>query len=63
MNNQGSTLRTMDNNDIRILVTGDLCPINRIEKLAMEKNFAAVFNDYIDILQGNDLITQDPLES
>lgn len=45
----------MDNNDIRILVTGDLCPINRIEKLALGKNFAAVFNDYIDILHGNDL--------
>jgi poly-gamma-glutamate synthesis protein (capsule biosynthesis protein) len=45
----------MNNKDITLLITGDLCPINRIEQLAINKNFEAVFNDFTDVFQGNDL--------
>lgn len=44
---------------IKILFTGDLCPHNRIEKLALENNFAAIFNDFIDVFKGNDLNVTD----
>ncbi len=40
---------------ISILLTGDFCPINRIEELALKKDFKAVLNDFIDVFQGNDL--------
>jgi poly-gamma-glutamate synthesis protein (capsule biosynthesis protein) len=45
----------MINHDIKILITGDLCPINRIEQLALSRNFEAIFNDFIDVFKGNDL--------
>jgi poly-gamma-glutamate capsule biosynthesis protein CapA/YwtB (metallophosphatase superfamily) len=45
----------MSNNDIKILFTGDFCPINRIEKLALKQDFGAIFNDFIDVFSGNDL--------
>ena len=45
----------MNNKDIKLLITGDLCPLNRIERLAINKNYEAVFNDFIDVFQGNDL--------
>jgi poly-gamma-glutamate capsule biosynthesis protein CapA/YwtB (metallophosphatase superfamily) len=37
------------------LISGDFCPVNRIEKLADERNFGAIFNDYTDVFKGNDL--------
>lgn len=40
---------------IRILITGDFCPVNRIEDLAKKKDFGLVFNDFLDTLQPNDL--------
>lgn len=40
---------------INILFTGDFCPINRIEELAMKKDYALIFNDFIDVFQGNDI--------
>lgn len=40
---------------IKICVTGDLCPINRIETLASEGKFADIYNDFITIMKGNDL--------
>lgn len=40
---------------IKILLTGDFCPINRIEKLALKKDYESIFNDYIDVFRGNDL--------
>ncbi len=40
---------------IKILLTGDFCPHNRIEKLALKEDFGAIFNDFIDVFQGNDL--------
>lgn len=39
----------------KILITGDFCPINRIEKLALEQNFEAIFNDFLEVFQRNDL--------
>jgi hypothetical protein len=45
----------MGENDIKILITGDFCPHNRIEKLALKEDFGAIFNDFIDVFKGNDL--------
>lgn len=45
----------MENQRIEILITGDFCPINRIEDLALRKDFKAIFNDFIDVFLGNDL--------
>jgi poly-gamma-glutamate synthesis protein (capsule biosynthesis protein) len=44
---------------IKILFTGDLCPHERIEKLAVEKQYDEIFNDFIDVFQGNDLNVTD----
>ena len=40
---------------IKILFTGDFCPHLRIENLAIEGNYKAVFNDFIKEFEGNDL--------
>lgn len=40
---------------VKVLITGDFCPINRIEKLALSGDYSSVFNDFIEILRGNDL--------
>jgi poly-gamma-glutamate synthesis protein (capsule biosynthesis protein) len=40
---------------VKILITGDFCPINRIESLALDNKHKAIINDYIDVFQGNDL--------
>ncbi len=45
----------MDPQPIRILITGDFCPHNRIEDLALKSDYKAVFNDFIDVFRGNDL--------
>jgi hypothetical protein len=45
----------MIDNDIKILITGDLCPIYRIEELALKDDFGSIFNDFINVLKGNDL--------
>jgi len=45
----------MSNIEIKILITGDFCPINRIEKLALDQNYKAILNDFEDVLRGNDL--------
>ncbi len=44
---------------IKILLTGDFCPISRVEELTLSKKFEAIFNDFKDILAGNDLIVTD----
>lgn len=49
----------MSNNEIKILITGDFCPINRIEKLALKGDYRAIFNDFIDVFEGNDLNVTD----
>ena len=45
----------MNNSQIKILITGDFCPINRIEQLAFKHDFGSIFNDFIDVFRGNDL--------
>lgn len=44
---------------IKLLITGDFCPVNRIEKLAAKKDFESIFNDFMDVMTGNDLIITD----
>jgi hypothetical protein len=46
-------------NPIKILVTGDFCPHNRIEELVLRSDYRAVFNDFIDVFRGNDLNVTD----
>jgi hypothetical protein len=47
---------------VSLLFTGDFCPHNRVEGLSARGDHAAIFNDFIDVFQGNDLnIMQIPL--
>lgn len=45
--------------EIRIIVTGDFCPVYRVEDLALQGDFEAILNDYSDIISSNDLIITD----
>lgn len=45
----------MPSDPIKILLTGDFCPINRMEKLAIGENYDQVFNDFTNVFTGNDL--------
>lgn len=45
----------MKKDSIKILLTGDFCPINRVEKLAINRNFIEVYNDFIDVFKESDL--------
>ena len=45
----------MDKQPAKILITGDFCPINRIEELALKGDFQSILNDFIDVFRGNDL--------
>ena len=49
----------MNTDPIKILLTGDFCPHNRIEELALKEDFSAIFNDFIDVFHGNDLNVTD----
>ncbi len=49
----------MSKNIVKILFTGDFCPHNRIEELALKSEYEAVFNDFIDVFKGNDLNVTD----
>jgi hypothetical protein len=40
---------------IKILITGDFCPIQRIEKLVLSGNNEKVYNDFLPYLQNNDI--------
>jgi poly-gamma-glutamate synthesis protein (capsule biosynthesis protein) len=35
----------------RILITGDFCPINRIDNLISNENFDAIFNDFLPVIK------------
>ena len=39
----------------RLIITGDLCPVNRIEQIAKDKQYDLIFNDFISILKQGDL--------
>lgn len=45
--------------EINILFTGDFCPHHRIEQLSKQGDYAAIFNDTINMFQGNDLNVTD----
>jgi len=45
----------MSTDTIKILVTGDFCPINRMEELALKGDYESIFNDFIDVFKDNDL--------
>ena len=44
---------------VKILFTGDFCPHNRIEQLSAKRDYASIFNDFIDVFQNNDLNVTD----
>jgi len=39
----------------RVIVTGDFCPINRIEELITEGNYETIFNDFLPVLKNSSL--------
>lgn len=41
------------NNELRILIVGDFCPINRTEELILQENRNTLFNDLIPIIEGS----------
>lgn len=45
----------MNKRPVKIIIAGDFCPVNRIERLALENNYASIFNDFIDVFQEGDL--------
>jgi poly-gamma-glutamate synthesis protein (capsule biosynthesis protein) len=45
----------MTGNPVRLFFTGDFCPINRIEDMAITKKYDAIFNDFIDEFRKDDL--------
>ena len=42
-------------NTIKVLITGDFCPINRTESLVLNNDYKSIFNDFIDVFENNDL--------
>ncbi|MDN3658893.1 CapA family protein [Ferruginibacter paludis] len=44
---------------IKVLFTGDFCPHNRMETFSKDGNYAAVFNDFIEVFKNNDLNVTD----
>ena len=55
MVNSNELVFLMGENYIKILVTGDFCPINRVEELVLKGDYKSVFNDFSDVFVGNDL--------
>jgi len=45
----------MKKQGIKILVTGDFCPLNRVEKLIEEGDYSAIFNDLLPMIKKSDL--------
>lgn len=48
-------ISNINHDPVKILITGDFCPMNRIEGLALKGNFKEIYNDFIDVFQSNDL--------
>jgi hypothetical protein len=44
---------------IKLLFTGDFCPVNRTEKLVLDNDLGSIFNDFNDVFGDNDLIITD----
>ena len=43
------------NNEIKLLITGDFCPVNRVNNLAISGDYITVFNDLLPIIRRSDL--------
>ena len=43
------------NNEARILITGDFCPINRISDMISEEKYDDIFNDLLPYIKASDL--------
>lgn len=42
-------------NEVRILVTGDFCPVNRISDLILDEKFDDIFNDILPVIKEKEL--------
>lgn len=40
---------------MNILITGDFCPINRIEKLIDNENYGLIYNDFLSLIKDSDI--------
>ena len=45
----------MKEEEVTILITGDYCPINRIEEFSDKNQFELIFNDFLPFIQNADL--------
>jgi hypothetical protein len=41
--------------ELKILITGDFCPVNRIELLSIQRNHKSIFNDFLPLVQNSDI--------
>lgn len=48
-------MRNDSTNKICIIVTGDFCPINRIQVLMQKEECARIYNNFISVLRESDL--------
>lgn len=48
-------LSSAEDTTASVLIAGDFCPINRIERLALSEDFESIFNDFNQVFNGNDL--------
>jgi poly-gamma-glutamate synthesis protein (capsule biosynthesis protein) len=44
-----------EKDSIKILITGDFCPHNRIEELVLRSDYKSVYNDFLNVFRGNDI--------
>ena len=45
----------MDNQGISVFISGDFCPINRIDKLLENGDYSSIFNDLLPIIKASDI--------
>ena len=48
-------INNMNPDPVKVLITGDFCPVNRVEDLALKGDYESIFNDFIDVFKDNDL--------
>jgi hypothetical protein len=45
----------MNNQVVKILITGDFCPLNRIEALIEKEDYRTIFDDFLPLVKGSDI--------
>ncbi|MEI6680006.1 MAG: CapA family protein [Mariniphaga sp.] len=45
----------MNKKEIKILITGDFCPLNRIDDLINAENYGSIFNDFLPLIKESDI--------